>query len=175
MILLNAQSDRASIFDAFEAGARDVVLAPASADEVYARTMAALHGIRSTSERFSNKTSITLGHYVVDRTLRSVVIGGRKIKLTEKELEMIWLLFLHKNEEVSRKHISMVVWGTEKDIVSRSIEQYIYRLRCKLELDGTFGIRLQTLHARGYRIVEIGPNEPHISNTNEFLEHSRSE
>lgn len=154
VIVLNVQRDKSSIVNAFEAGANDVVLAPATAGELYARAVIALRGIRSASERMIKRSSIELGQYRVDRKSRSVMVGNRSVTLTEKELEIVWFLFLHKNEDISRKQISMMVWGKSEDIAGRSLEQYIYRLRSKLDLNGAFGVRLQTLYARGYRIVE---------------------
>ncbi|MGU7816509.1 response regulator transcription factor [Burkholderia sp. AW49-1] len=155
VIVLNVQRDQASIVDAFEAGADDVVLAPASAGELHARAVKALRGACAASEWPGKNDSIELGHYRVDRKSRSVVVANRCVGLTEKELEIVWFLFLHKNEEVTRKQIAMMVWGTSEDIAGRSLEQYIYRLRGKLELNGAFGVRLQTLYGRGYRIFEV--------------------
>ncbi|WP_415869406.1 winged helix-turn-helix domain-containing protein [Burkholderia ubonensis] len=86
------------------------------------------------------------------------MINSRCVKLTGKEFEIAWLLFSHKNEEVNRRQISMAVWGTSEDVVGRSIEQYVYRLRSKLNLDGEFGVRLETLYARGYKVSEVNCN-----------------
>ncbi|WP_157643806.1 response regulator transcription factor [Burkholderia ubonensis] len=171
VIVLNVQRDQASIVDAFEAGADDVVLAPASAGELHARAVNALRGARAASERLEKFDSIELGHYRIDRKSRSVVVGNRRVDLTEKELEIVWFLFLHKNEDVTRKQIAMTVWGTSEDIAGRSLEQYIYRLRSKLDLNGAFGVRLQTLYGRGYRIFEVdgdaryGGNDCALSST----------
>lgn len=154
VILLNVRDDRHSIVEAFEVGANDIVLAPASIGELYARTISALRHGRSISV----KGSIILGPYVVDRNSRSVMINSRCVKLTGKEFEIAWLLFSHKNEEVNRRQISMAVWGTSEDVVGRSIEQYVYRLRSKLNLDGEFGVRLETLYARGYKVSEVNCN-----------------
>jgi len=154
VLFLNIQSDRESIVDAFEAGANDVVLAPASAGELYARTIVALRSLRSRAEHAASKSSVSLGSYRVERGTRSVLIGDRSIKLTGKEFEIIWLLFSNKNEVVDRRNISMVIWGVSEDVASRSIEQYIYRLRRKLQLNGVYGAYLQTVYSRGYRIAE---------------------
>ena len=134
--------------------ANDVVLAPASAGELYARTIVALRSLRSRAEHAASKSSVSLGSYRVERGTRSVLIGDQSIKLTGKEFEIIWLLFANKNEVVDRRNISMVIWGVSEDVASRSIEQYIYRLRRKLQLNGVYGAYLQTVYSRGYRIAE---------------------
>lgn len=154
VIFLNIQSDRESIVHAFEAGANDVVLAPASAGELYARTIVALRGLRSSAEQVGSASSVSLGSYRVERGTRSVLVGDRSIKLTGREFEIVWLLFSNKNEIIDRRNISMVVWGVPEDVASRSIEQYVYRIRKKLHLNGTHGAYLQTVYSRGYRVAE---------------------
>lgn len=154
VVLLNVQPDRASIIDAFDVGANDVVLAPASIGEIHARTLIALRGGRSISERI-RQGSISIGSYTIDRRSQRAIVDGNHIRLTAKELEIVWLLFLYKNEEISRERIAMTIWGVSEDVVARSIEQYIYRLRIKLDLNGKFGVSLLTVYARGYRIAEV--------------------
>ncbi|WP_080433615.1 response regulator transcription factor [Burkholderia ubonensis] len=154
VIFLNIQGDRESIVNAFEAGANDVVLAPASSGELYARTIVALRSLQSHAKKAARKNSISLGRYRIDRGTRSVLIGARDVKLTGKEFELIWLLFLHENEVVDRRMISRVVWGLSEAVENRSIEQYIYRLRRKLQLNGELGVCLQTVYSHGYRISE---------------------
>ncbi|EDT37873.1 winged-helix domain-containing protein [Burkholderia ambifaria] len=158
VIFLNIQCDHQSIVDAFEAGANDVVLASASSSELYARTIVALRILRSNAERIAGRSSISLGAYRIDRCTRSVLVDDRNIKLTDREFEVIWLLFLRKNEVVDRRDISMAVWGVSEDVANRSIEQYVYRLRGKLKLNGDFGACLQTVYSRGYRISEVSGN-----------------
>ena len=170
VLFLNIQSDRESIVDAFEAGANDVVLAPASAGELYARTIVALRSLRSRAEHAASKSSVSLGSYRVERGTRSVLIGDQSIKLTGKEFEIIWLLFANKNEVVDRRNISMVIWGVSEDVASRSIEQYIYRLRRKLQLNGVYGAYLQTVYSRGYRIAENSVKQGFVRGVENLLE-----
>jgi DNA-binding response OmpR family regulator len=74
------------------------------------------------------------------------------VRLTPREFAVAWLLFSHDGQYVSRRQIAGAVWSSSEDIIGRSLEQHIYKLRKKLELQGAHGCRLQTMYAHGYRI-----------------------
>lgn len=159
LIFVGEFADRSSIERAFNAGADDIVMAPLNPGELTARTRLALRRIQSASPAHADD-SLTLGAYRLDRRASLVQIDTRSVRLTVREFAITWLLFSRANEYVSRKQIAGAIWGSTEDIVGRTLEQHIYKLRKKLQLNGAAGVRLRTRYAHGYRI-ELCTDAPH--------------
>lgn len=158
MIVVGVSDERASIGRAFDAGADDVVLAPVNAAQLLARVYLAAH--RFQLARASDAGDfLERGAYQLDR--RSCVVSVRRnpVRLTPREFAIAWLLFSHDGKYVSRSLIAGAVWSSSEDIVGRTLEQHIYKLRKKLELNGAHGVRLQTMYAHGYRIELLDGRE----------------
>ncbi|MEM5453684.1 response regulator transcription factor [Paraburkholderia phytofirmans] len=151
LIVIGAFADRDSIERAFEVGADDVVLSPIDRGELEVRTYQALR-------RFQSPTPVQaedwaeLGPYRLDRRTGTVLIDEREIRLTVREFAIAWLLFSRAGEYVSRRQIAGAIWSSTEDIVGRTLEQHIYKLRKKLGLNGASGVQLRTMYAHGYRV-----------------------
>jgi DNA-binding response OmpR family regulator len=55
---------------------------------------------------------------------------------------------------VSRDILIAEVWGHPHDIVTRTVDNFIVRLRKKIEPDPTHPRYLLTIHGSGYKLVE---------------------
>ncbi|MEX3954199.1 winged helix-turn-helix domain-containing protein [Paraburkholderia sp. EG287B] len=155
LIVVGTFNDRASIEMAYAAGADEVVIAPYTGPELAARTY-------QTLRRFGQGTtpldddSVTVGAYTLERRTASILVGDESVRLTSREFAIAWMLFSHAGEYVSRSQIAAAVWGSTEDIVGRTLEQHIYKLRKKLGLNGLLGVQLRTMYAHGYRIELAG-------------------
>lgn len=154
LIVIGALEDRASIVQALDAGADDVVLTPADPRELMLRVYLAIRRFNIT-RRTDSAGVIECGPYRLDPNTCIVRVNGDAVRLTPREFAIAWLLFSHYGEYVSRRQIAGAVWSSSEDIVGRTLEQHIYKLRKKLELHGTHGLRLSTMYAHGYRIEAI--------------------
>ncbi|QCP54816.1 response regulator transcription factor [Trinickia violacea] len=154
LVVVGALADRGSIERAFEAGADDVVRAPIDRSELTARTYLALRRFQAAPAAQSGQSDdwATLGPYRLDRRTGAVLIHDRLVKLTVREFAIAWLLFSRAGEYVSRRQIAGTIWSSTEDIVGRTLEQHIYKLRKKLGLNGADGVQLRTMYAHGYRV-----------------------
>lgn len=149
VLMLGDFLDRQHIFEAFDAGVTDIVCGRFDKYELYARVYQAL----KKSTRQSQEVSfITVGAYSLDKYSRTVHYHGQPISLTGREFSMAWLFFANPNATFTRQQLASSVWGNDTDIVDRTLEQHIYRLRKKLFLSEENGIQLKTLYAQGYRL-----------------------
>jgi DNA-binding winged helix-turn-helix (wHTH) protein len=86
--------------------------------------------------------------------------------MTRYEFSLAWLLFAQPGVCISRQQIASTVWGCAEEIVARPLEQHIYRLRKKLQLNGKSGLVLRTVYGRGYALEVqnqpscVAPNGP---------------
>ncbi|WP_260858222.1 response regulator transcription factor [Paraburkholderia sp. BCC1885] len=151
LIVVGSFADRDSIERAFEAGADDVVLSPVDRSELAVRTLLALRRFQSTPAA-PTEDSAALGPYKLDRRAGVVLVNERIVRLTVREFAIAWLLFSRAGEYVSRRQIAGAIWSSTEDIVGRTLEQHIYKLRKKLGLNGSSGVQLRTMYAHGYRV-----------------------
>ena len=81
-----------------------------------------------------------------------VQLAGERVTLTEREFRLVSLFFSHPGELLSRAHLLEVVWGIKGDVSTRTVDTHISRLRRKLVLDGSHGVRLRSIYQHGYRL-----------------------
>ena len=81
--------------------------------------------------------------------------AGRKIRLTEKEADILKFLFEAGGQVVPREVLLAEVWGYNSGVTTHTLETHIYRLRQKIERDPSNAEYLVT-EAGGYRLVTGG-------------------
>ena len=81
--------------------------------------------------KYDFQSNIKLKNYNLDINSKTVEYKNKKLKLTEKEIEII--LFLNK-DNLSKKVIDLQknVWGYSSDIETHTVETHVYRLRKKI-------------------------------------------
>lgn len=152
-ILFGVQDTPESLEQAFATGADDVVLGPFNCTELYMRTQLAL--IRAERGPAVPETLDYHGYHL-DHATHTVQLDGETITLTAREFAVTWLLFSRPGDYVSRTQLAEAIWASTEEIVGRSIEQHIYKLRKKLRLNGEGAVYLRTMYAHGYRVEPSG-------------------
>lgn len=144
---------------ALSAGADDIVLKPVDPRELRLRVLLAVHrftgGPAESGKPQPAGDEIGMGIYRLSRRNGSVEMNGKGVRLTTREFAIAWVLFSQQGNYVTRRAIAATVWGSSEEIVGRTLEQHIYKLRKKLLLDGACGIVLRTMYAHGYRIERV--------------------
>ena len=81
--------------------------------------------------QFNQKSEIYIGKYKLDLNSRELIEKNIKLKLTEKEVNIIE--FLHKSKDVtSIEKLQSEVWDYNSELETHTVETHIYRLRKKL-------------------------------------------
>ena len=123
-------------------GAEDYIVKPFEILELLARVEVVL--------RRYNKTQriLTYGDLTIDTSGMIVKKDGREINLTPKEFDLATLFVRNRNITLSRERLFELVWGSEYDCDTRTLDLHILRIRKKLGWDKC----LRTIHRIGYRL-----------------------
>ena len=129
VIVLSVRDDEKGKVAALDAGADDYVTKPFNTDELLARLRVAL--------RRSNKTEeaavVHAKNLVVDLATRRVTAGGREVKLSKIEYDLLRLLARHAGKVLTHRQILREVWGPDHENDTHYLRVYVAHLREKIE------------------------------------------
>ena len=83
-----------------------------------------------TKYNFLKKSKIVVNNYEIDSNQRIIKKNKLKVKLTEKELELI--LVLSKNDGLNKSFLLKNIWNHSSDLESHAFETHLHRLRKKI-------------------------------------------
>ena len=99
----------------------------------FSALLARLHGLNTHQAAGDDKT-VKIGPYTFHPSAKMLQADGRKVRLTEKETNI--LKFLHASAgTVPREILLHEVWGYGPAVATHTLETHIYRLRKKIEQD----------------------------------------
>ena len=94
-----------------------------------------------------------LGPYTFKPAMKMLIDQkDRKIRLTEKETNILKFLYRAQDGVVARDVLLHEVWGYNAGVTTHTLETHIYRLRQKIEPDPS-SARLLVTESGGYRLV----------------------
>jgi DNA-binding response OmpR family regulator len=148
VIMLTAAQSDADTIEGLEAGANDYVTKPFKFAVLLARIRAQLR-----SHEQSEGAVFRLGVYEFRPSAKMLVDDAqRKIRLTEKETNILKYLYRAGEKPVSREELLAEVWGYNAGVTTHTLETHVYRLRQKIEPDPS-NARLLLTEAGGYRLA----------------------
>ena len=83
--------------------------------------------------KFHFQAKIEIGQYILDKNKRTLSIGRKNIKLTEKEQDIIVYLF-GKKGGANKKDIMKDIWSYSEQVDTHTYETHLYRLRRKIQI-----------------------------------------
>lgn len=147
IIMLTGRTGEADTVAGLDAGANDYVTKPFTFSVLLARVRAQLRSFEQTED-----ATFEIGPYEFrpsTKTLRTK--EGKRIRLTEKETEILKYLYRAGGKAVARETLLSEVWGYNAAVTTHTLETHIYRLRQKVEPDPGNACLLLT-DPGGYRL-----------------------
>jgi DNA-binding response OmpR family regulator len=152
IILLTARGEEIDRVLGLELGADDYVTKPFSVRELLARIKAILR--RSGDHPSESKNDhVKLGKLDIDFLNFQASSDGQDVKMSHKEFEVLKYLYENRNELVSRYDLLENVWGYNDSITTRTVDNFILRIRQKIEKDPANPQIILTVHGSGYRMI----------------------
>ncbi len=131
VIMITARGEDFERIMGLDIGADDYIVKPFSPGEVMARIRAVLR--RLGREEQGKNQALRYKNLTVDLDTYGTSVDGQDIRLTKKEVEILWTLVHNKNKVFSRENLLGSLWGYDYYGDTRTVDSHIKRLRAKLD------------------------------------------
>lgn len=156
ILILTARGDEGDRVRGLEFGADDYMTKPFNLSEFLLR----VQGMLRRSEWYRPEVGTTeryqFGANEVDFRGRRAKTAHGVVDLTELEMRMLQIFFSREDETLSRPELLESVWGISPESETRTLDNFIVRLRKYFELDPSRPVHFLTERGRGYRFVRNG-------------------
>lgn len=151
VVMLTARGEEMDKVRGLDLGADDYLTKPFSPKELVARIRARLR--RQTG---STQGEIHIGGLVIDFEKYTVLVAGKTMLLTPKELDLLKFLAANPGRVFSRNDLLDRIWGYDFSGDTRTVDVHIRHLRQKVEQDSANPVYIETVRGAGYRFRQKG-------------------
>lgn len=156
ILFLSARGEERDKVDGLRLGADDYITKPFGVQEVIARVEAAL---RRAEMREGTDAPFPFGPFHLDFRERRLLRGDDEVDITDREFTLLSYLVRNAEKALSRERILREVWGYGYEGTPRTIDNFITRLRRKVEADPRRPKLIRTVRGHGYRFSPDGGGE----------------
>jgi two-component system, OmpR family, response regulator VicR len=152
IVMLTARDSPADRTAGLDLGADDYVGKPFDIGELLARIRAHLR--RSTrGDAGARSRTFTFGDVTVDFERGEVTRRSVQIQLSHREFELLCYLIEHRGTTVRREQMLRDVWRYHEESTTRTVDNFVAKLRSHIEEDPRAPRHLLTVYGIGYRFV----------------------
>ena len=153
VVMLTARNQEADKVLGLELGADDYVTKPFSITELLARVRAVLRRTAARAPAVAAADTYPIGDLEIDFRLHQARRGKQRVEFTAAEFELIRYYVTHIGQVVTREQIPNEVWGYEEFPTTRTIDNFVAKLRQKIERAPHAPEHILTIHGSGYKFV----------------------
>jgi two-component system, OmpR family, alkaline phosphatase synthesis response regulator PhoP len=151
VMMLTSKSDEIDKVLGLELGADDYITKPFSIRELISRIKALFRRMDGYNKPENEIIKLDFGDLKIDGANHKVILNGRRIELTPKEFNMLFLMAKHPGRTYSRESLLDQVWGYQFSGYEHTVNSHINRLRNKIERDISNPEYILTTWGLGYR------------------------
>ncbi len=148
ILMVTAKGEEQDKVRGLRLGADDYIVKPFGIAELLARVDAALRRKRLVAHETA---VIRFGEVSVDFAAHVVTRAGAPVEMTALEMKLLRYFIEHEGVLLPRQRILDAVWGADYFGTDRTVDNFVNRLRAKLEADPKAPQHLVTLRGAGYR------------------------
>ena len=155
IIIVSAKSQELDKILGLSTGADDYVSKPFNPLELMARVKSQLRRYRELNPAHQEKQKnpkIVLKNLEIDKATHQVQVYGEPVKLTPRELDILYLLASHPGRVFSTDEIFEKVWHEKVYEANNTVMVHIRRLRGKMQDDARVDKIITTVWGVGYKI-----------------------
>lgn len=150
IILLTAKGEEIDKVLGLELGADDYITKPFGLRELLARIKAVLR--RGAAPQTDSK-EVNIGRMWVNFNAYTSTLDDQPVKMSHKEFEILKYLWENRNETVSRYKLLEDIWGYNEQPTTRTVDNFILKLRQKIETNPEEPQLILTVHGVGYKLL----------------------
>lgn len=150
IIFITAKTGENDVLTGFNLGADDYICKPFRVSEVLVRVKAVLRRNANVQPEVVSYDNVVFGELVLNPETKRTYIAGVDIALTKKEFEVLYMLMRKPGRVYSRDEILSRVWPDDVNVLARSIDVNMARLRKKL---GVYANNIVSRSGYGYCFV----------------------
>jgi len=151
ILMLTSKSEETDKVLGLEFGADDYLTKPFSIREFIARVKAIFRRVDSLTQEKDDKKDLKYDNLVIDHTNRKVLLNDKRVELTQKEFELLYLMASHPGRTYTRENLLNLIWGTQYSGYEHTVNSHINRLRNKIEENISEPKFILTTWGVGYR------------------------
>jgi len=152
IILLTAKGEEIDKVVGLEIGADDYVTKPFSLRELLARVKAILRRGENLVMSESDH-EVKIGKLEINFNGYKATSKNKDVQMSHKEFEILHYLWKHRNSTISRDDLLTEIWGYDETPTTRTVDNFILKLRQKVEVDSNHPQIIITVHGIGYKLV----------------------
>lgn len=153
ILMLTALGEEQDRINGLKEGADDYLTKPFSLDELLLRVRGMLKRLAWYQPKDSREEEYSFGSNSVDLKNLEAVTANGNVRLTELEGRMLETFFANEGETLTRAELLKTVWGMAEDTETRTLDNFIVRLRKYFEDNPAIPKHFLTVRGRGYRFV----------------------
>ncbi len=153
IIMLTAKGEEIDKVLGLELGADDYMTKPFSLRELLARIKAILRRPPIGKEGSAEPEFINIGNLLVNFKNYVAKKGNNEIKMSYKEFEILHYMYMNAGKIIQRDDLMSDVWSIDYEVTTRTIDNFILKLRQKIEADPNNPKIILTVHGVGYKMI----------------------
>jgi DNA-binding response OmpR family regulator len=152
VLILTARGQEDDRVRGLDLGADDYMVKPFSVRELVSRVGAHLRRRRSEA---GTRAPVSFGHVEFDFQRREVTRDGAAIAVLPKEIDLARFLLENRGRVLTRDELLLKVWEYPvSGLQTRTVDNYIMKLRQKVESDPARPRHILTVRGKGYRLAD---------------------
>jgi DNA-binding response OmpR family regulator len=151
ILMLTSRSEEIDKVLGLELGADDYITKPFSIREFIARVKAIFRRVELLKQTEKEEKDINYKDIVIEISAHKVLIKNKRINLTPKEFDLLYLMISNPGRVYSRENLLNIIWGYQHNGYEHTVNSHINRLRSKIEKDITNPQYILTSWGSGYR------------------------
>jgi len=148
ILMVTAKGEEQDKVRGLKLGADDYIVKPFGVAELCARVNAAMRRRRT---REAESTVVSFADVSIDFRAHRVTRAGALVETTALEVRLLKFLIDREGALLPRQRILDGVWGADYFGTERTVDNFINRLRTKLEADPKHPLHIVTVRGAGYR------------------------
>ena len=152
VLLLTARDQVGDKVEGLDCGADYYLTKPFEPREL----LACIRALSRRQPELRNLDALEYGDLKLDKSSFALACGGRSVRLSRKEFDMMELLMRNRNQVLTKETLLLKIWGYESDAEDNNVEVYISFLRKKLDHLRS-QVKIKTIRMVGYCLETVAP------------------